>query len=62
MVRLFHPLSDRWEEHFILNDDGTIGGNTPIGRATAIALAMNDPWPRSARAMQIGAGWLTPQA
>ena len=40
LTRLFHPVNDRWEEHFIL-DQGVIVGLTAVGRATVAALAMN---------------------
>jgi hypothetical protein len=52
-VRLFHPLKDVWEDHFQLLNDGTCIGRTETGKATVDALAMNDPLPRTARAIQI---------
>jgi hypothetical protein len=55
---IFHPLTHVWREHFQLAADGTIIGKSPIGRATVQALCMNDLWPRSARALQIYAGWI----
>jgi 5-methylcytosine-specific restriction endonuclease McrA len=40
-VRLFHPRSDQWSQHFQFR--GTrIEGLTPTGRATVFLLAMND--------------------
>jgi hypothetical protein len=39
---LFNPRSDAWEEHFAV-DEFLIVGLTPIGRATAALLNMNDP-------------------
>ena len=51
-VRLFHPLQDPWSDHFELRDDATLGGRTEVGRATIAALRMNEPLPRSARALQ----------
>jgi hypothetical protein len=43
-VRLFHPVRDRWEEHFELREGGTrISGRTAEGRATVEALQMNRP-------------------
>jgi hypothetical protein len=39
---LFNPRSDAWEEHFVV-DEFLIVGLTPIGRATAALLNMNDP-------------------
>lgn len=40
MVRLFNPRTDRWEEHFLVQNSG-IRGITPTGRATAWLLQMN---------------------
>ncbi len=42
LVRLFHPRSDYWDEHFRLVD-GRIVGLTAIGIATQRLLNMNDP-------------------
>lgn len=55
---LFHPLQQRWPEHFALHADGTCVGLTATGRATVEALRMNDPLPRTARALQIMLGVL----
>jgi hypothetical protein len=41
-VPLFHPRSDRWEEHFT-ESAGEILGLTPVGRATVAVLDMNHP-------------------
>jgi len=39
---LFHPLHDRWSQHFAWSDDGTkIIGLTIVGRATVESLKMN---------------------
>lgn len=43
MVPLFHPRRDGWSDHFRWGAGGKIAGRTPIGRATASALAMNRP-------------------
>lgn len=40
LVRLFHPRTDRWIEHFQFVDVRLVG-KTPIGRATVQVLAMN---------------------
>jgi putative hemolysin len=40
VVRLFHPRSDRWDEHFVLRA-GRIVGLTVTGRATVWLLQMN---------------------
>jgi len=39
---LFHPIFDRWSEHFAWSKDGALVlGLTPVGRATIDALKMN---------------------
>jgi HNH endonuclease len=55
-VPLFHPLRENWQEHFALLPEGTCLGLTPTGRATVNALGMNDPIPRTARALQMVLG------
>ena len=40
LVRLFHPRSDLWSDHFDKHGD-RIAGRTAIGRATAALLRMN---------------------
>lgn len=40
MVRLFHPRTDRWSEHFRF-DGAELVGLTSIGRATIQVLAIN---------------------
>ena len=40
-VDLFNPRQDVWHEHFSLDADGRIVGQTPAGRATARLLDMN---------------------
>jgi hypothetical protein len=55
---LFRPLTQVWTEHFALAEDGTITGLTAIGRATVTALRINDPIPRTARALQRKQGLL----
>jgi hypothetical protein len=40
--RLFHPRIDRWEDHFLLQDEaGRLTGLTRIGRATVSCLRLN---------------------
>jgi 5-methylcytosine-specific restriction endonuclease McrA len=42
-ARLFDPRQQQWSEHFAWSDDGThILGRTPCGRATIIALQLNN--------------------
>ncbi|MFO0758144.1 MAG: HNH endonuclease [Byssovorax sp.] len=57
-VALFHPLSQRWKEHFQLLGDAACVGLTPVGRATVDALQMNALIPRFARACQLALGLL----
>ncbi len=40
-VRIFYPRQQAWNEHFRLNDDFSIEGRTPTGRATIDALSAN---------------------
>ena len=42
IVRLFHPRKDRWNEHFRWQG-ATLEGLTPVGRATARLLQINEP-------------------
>lgn len=62
VVLLFHPLRQRWQEHFRLDDNGVLHGKTPVGRGTIAALHMNDPLTRMARSMQIGLGLIAPSS
>jgi hypothetical protein len=51
-TRLFHPRTDRWDEHFaVIADDNVVHGLTPIGRATVGALRMNAPKQVAARSV-----------
>jgi len=62
-VPLFHPLRQRWSEHFAWNEDKThIIGLTPCGRATVMALKMNNPIVVQARRRWVSAGWHPPAA
>ena len=41
-VHLYHPRQDKWEEHFVWNEDKTIIlGISPIGRGTISCLKIN---------------------
>jgi len=40
VTSLFHPRNERWETHFVLQDD-TIIGLSPVGRTTIQVLDMN---------------------
>jgi hypothetical protein len=42
-TRLFSPRDDRWDDHFRVDiESGKIEGRTPIGRAAAARLEMNN--------------------
>jgi hypothetical protein len=59
---LFHPRSQRWDEHFGWSEGGTrILGLTPTGRATVARLRMNRERVVEARRLWIEAGWHPPQ-
>lgn len=56
-VRLFHPRTDRWDDHFRLDmDDAAIRGVTPVGRVTVACLRMNREIQREARRSWIRLG------
>ncbi len=58
---LFHPVQQRWADHFGWSRDGThIIGRTPVGRATVSALKMNNPTVVFARRRWVDAGWHPP--
>ena len=60
-VPLFHPLRQRWNEHFAWDESKTrIIGLTPCGRATVIALKMNNSVVVQARRRWVSAGWHPP--
>ena len=40
-IRIFHPRTDDWAEHFEWLGDGILSGKSPTGRATIAALKMN---------------------
>jgi hypothetical protein len=56
-VPLFDPRQQQWREHFTWNEEGTkILGLTPTGRATVVALEMNDPLIVGARLLWVTIG------
>ncbi|MBZ0275599.1 MAG: HNH endonuclease [Anaerolineae bacterium] len=61
-VPLFNPRSQKWFEHFRWSEDGLyVIGLTPVGRATVIALHLNDdPDALEVRRNWILAGWHPP--
>jgi hypothetical protein len=42
LVRLFHPRTDQWNEHFEWTG-AALAGKTAIGRVTIHVLSINDP-------------------
>ena len=57
VVPLFNPRRQAWHDHFAWSDDGTsIGGLTPIGRATVELLKVNRPLAVAARAVWVSVG------
>jgi len=62
VVTLFNPRQERWLDHFEWAEDGAIiVGRTATGRATVLALQMNDPMIVAARRLWIIAGWHPPR-
>jgi 5-methylcytosine-specific restriction endonuclease McrA len=60
-VPLFNPRSQSWQEHFAWSEDGTlIVGSTPVGRATVVALKLNNQYLVQARRRWVAAGWHPP--
>lgn len=41
LVRLFHPRTDSWDDHFQLERDGRISPQTDVGRVTEFLLKLN---------------------
>lgn len=61
-VPLFNPRTQSWPDHFGWSDDGTqITGLTATGRATVLALHLNNEYIVSARRQWVIAGWHPPQ-
>lgn len=61
MVNLFHPRQQLWQEHFSWANGGIhIIGLTPVGRATVIALRLNNEYSVQARMLWIERDWHPP--
>jgi 5-methylcytosine-specific restriction endonuclease McrA len=61
-VSLYNPRAQSWSEHFVWNAAGThIMGLTAIGRATVIALKMNNEVIVDARRRWVSVGWHPPE-
>jgi hypothetical protein len=60
-VGLFNPRKQKWGRHFAWSDGGAcISGLTASGRATVIALQLNNPYAVAVRQAWISAGWHPP--
>lgn len=56
-VPIFNPRTQYWGEHFVWSPDGSrIVGLTPIGRATVVALRLNNEFIVQARRFWVEAG------
>jgi len=61
-VHLFNPRMQFWWDHFMWSQDGTlIIGLTPIGRATVIALQLNESLRIAVRRRWVEVGWHPPK-
>jgi hypothetical protein len=62
IVPLFHPRTQTWNKHFAWDASGTrVIGLTVIGRATVVALNMNDAIIVNARRRWVSVGWHPPE-
>jgi hypothetical protein len=62
IVSLFDPRRQSWFEHFAWSPDGThILGLIPTGRATVLALQLNNVIAVTVRREWVAAGWHPPQ-
>jgi hypothetical protein len=61
-VKLFNPRDQDWNEHFRWSKDGIqIIGQTSCGRATVIALKLNNEHLVRARRRWVAVGWHPPK-
>lgn len=59
---LFNPRTQTWNEHFQWTPDGAkLLGKTPVGRATIIALNLNNELAVAVRREWVRVGWHPPQ-
>jgi hypothetical protein len=60
-LSLFNPRQQQWHRHFRWNEDGTlIIGRTACGRATTLALDLNNLIAVTVRRNWVSAGWHPP--
>jgi len=58
---IFNPRMQNWSDHFRWNEDGSqILGLTSTGRATVVALHLNNEFIMPARRQWVTAGWHPP--
>ena len=60
-VRLFNPRKQDWKRHFKIVNGIEIVGQTACGRATVVALQMNNPLALTVRHNWFLAGWYPPE-
>lgn len=60
-IRLFDPRRQQWARHFYWGEDGTlIIGHTACGRATVVALKLNNLVAVTVRSNWVEVGWHPP--
>ena len=60
-VALFHPRQQTWADHFQWDETGAaLIGLTAVGRATIVALNMNNPVIMDTRRRWVSIGWHPP--
>ena len=62
MKPLFNPRTQSWQDHFRWSHDGiTVIGKTAIGRATIVALNLNNELAVEVRQSWVAVGWHPPE-
>jgi len=62
LVNLYNPRTQSWHEHFRWENGGThVIGISPTGRATVIALRLNNEYAIESRALWVLYGWHPPK-
>ncbi len=62
IVRLYNPRTDDWHQHFAWLSEGVkVTGRTPIGRASVLALNINNEVAVEVRRNWVLAGWHPPK-
>ncbi len=60
-VKLFNPRQQKWTRHFAWTNNGThIMGLTACGRATVLALQLNNTYAVTVRQAWVSVGWHPP--